>query len=223
MDMKEHYFTAQNLEQQARSLYLQAAKYSREKSIKYFPPDSALLVLDMQEYFLAPTSHAYIPSAEAILPGIIQLIEAYTSRGRPVIFTQHINREGDAGMMAIWWKDMITPGNEFHRTVPGIDVSKGRLIQKSQYDAFYHTQLEGILHEQQVKQVVICGVMTHLCCETTARSAFMCGFEVFFTVDGTATYNLDFHRSSLTNLAHGFATLVLVSDLLEAARGAHER
>ncbi len=219
--MKERYFTTQNLQQQARRLYTQAGKYSRKKSVEYFPPDSALLVLDLQEYFLAPTSHAYIPSAEAIIPGIIQLVDAYTSRGRPVIFTQHVNRAGDAGMMAIWWNDMLTPGSEFHRIVPGIDVSKGRLIQKSQYDAFYHTQLEEILHEQQVRQVVICGVMTHLCCETTARSAFMRGFEVFFTVDGTATYNIAFHRSSLTNLAHGFAVLVLISDLLEAARGEH--
>ncbi len=221
MDMKERYFTTQNLHQQARRLYTQAGKYSRKKSIEYLPLESALLVLDLQEYFLAPTSHAYIPSAEAIIPGIIQLIEAYTARDRPVFFSQHINNQDDAGMMAVWWKEMITPGNEFHRIVPGIDVSKGRLIQKSQYDAFYHTQLEEILRAQRVRQVVICGVMTHLCCETTARSAFMRGFEVLFTVDGTATYNLDFHRSSLTNLAHGFAVLVLISDLLEAARGEH--
>jgi len=67
--------------------------------------------------------------------------------------------------------------------------------------------------------VVICGVMTHLCCETTARSAFMRGFEVFFTVDGTATYTEAFHRASLLNLSHGFAVPVLVENILEKLDG----
>jgi bifunctional isochorismate lyase/aryl carrier protein len=98
----------------------------------------------------------------------------------------------------------------------------GTLNQKSQYDAFYQTSLEEMLHAKGVTQVVICGVMTHLCCETTARSAFIRGFEVFFPVDGTATYNLAYHKASLLNLAHGFASLVLMKDILEAIRGEHE-
>jgi isochorismate hydrolase len=56
--------------------------------------------------------------------------------------------------------------------------------------------------------------MTHLCCETSARSAFMRGFEVFFPIDGTATYNRDFHLATLRNLAHGFATMTTVRELL---------
>jgi isochorismate hydrolase len=58
--------------------------------------------------------------------------------------------------------------------------------------------------------------MAHLCCETTARSAFTRGFEVFFLVDGTASYNRDFHQASLLNLAHGFATLLLTGEALAA-------
>jgi isochorismate hydrolase len=50
----------------------------------------------------------------------------------------------------------------------------------------------------------------------------MHGFEVFFPVDGTATYRLDHHRASLLNLAHGFASIVLIKDVLEAIRGEHE-
>ncbi len=58
--------------------------------------------------------------------------------------------------------------------------------------------------------------MTHLCCETTARSAFVRGFEVFFTIDGTATYNKEFHFATLHNLAHGFALPILVDEILDA-------
>ena len=70
-----------------------------------------------------------------------------------------------------------------------------------------------------MSQVVITGVMTHLCCETTARSAFMRGFLPFFLVDGTATYNRHFHIATLTNLAHGFAHLARVQDILATLEG----
>lgn len=220
--MKERYFTIPSLEQQARELYQQVADLSQKKALAYQPSQSALLVLDMQAYFLEASSHAYIPSAEAILDGIVKLINEYFTHGRPAIFTQQINTTSNAGMMSIWWKDLLTSENPLHKIIPEIDLSMGTLIQKSQYDAFYQTHLEEMLHGKGVTQVVICGVMTHLCCETTARSAFIRGFEVFFPVDGTATYNLAYHKASLLNLAHGFASVVLIKDILEAMRGEHE-
>lgn len=220
--MKERYFTSQSIEQQAGELYQQVANASQNKALAYQPLQSALLVLDMQAYFLDASSHAYIPSAEAIVKGIVTLIKEYYSHGRPVIFTQQINTASNAGMMSIWWKDLLTIQNPRHKIIPDIDLSMGTLIQKSQYDAFYQTRLEEMLHGKEVSQVVICGVMTHLCCETTARSAFMRGFEVFFPVDGTATYNLVYHKASLVNLAHGFASVVFMKDILKAMQGAHE-
>jgi isochorismate hydrolase len=220
--MKERYFTIQSLESQALELYQQVADQSQKKAISFQPQRSALLVLDMQAYFLDACSHAYVPSAEAILDGIIELIKAYSIHERPIIFTQHINTTSDAGMMSIWWKDVITSQNPLHKIIPAIDLSLGTLIQKSQYDAFYGTQLDELLHDSDVTQVVLCGVMTHLCCETTARSAFMHSLEVFFPVDGTATYNLAYHRASLLNLAHGFAKLVFVKDILAKIRGTNE-
>jgi isochorismate hydrolase len=220
--MKERYFTIQSLDRQALELYRQVADLSQKKNISFHPERSALLVLDMQAYFLDESSHAYIPSADAILAGIKVLIKEYYTRRIPIIFTQHINTASNAGMMSIWWKDLITSQNPLYRIIPELDLSMGTLIQKSQYDAFYQTPLEEMLHGMGVTQVVLCGVMTHLCCETTARSAFMHGFEVFFPVDGTATYRLDHHRASLLNLAHGFASIVLIKDVLEAIRGEHE-
>ncbi|MEW6239950.1 MAG: isochorismatase family protein, partial [Chloroflexota bacterium] len=79
---------------------------------------------------------------------------------------------------------------------------------------------EQTLRDLEVEQVVITGVMTHLCCETTARAAFVRGFDVFYVVDGTATYTEAFHRASLLNLAHGFAVPVLAEEILEDVRDA---
>ena len=211
-----NYFTPETIQSKARELLQAANESGRKPPLAFNPHRSALLVLDMQEYFLDPASHAFIPSAAAILPGIQHLIDAYAQYSRPIIFTRHLNTPQDAKSMGRWWRDLIDVQSPFSQISALLDTTKGRLLHKSQYDAFYHTNLGKILNGHGIQQVVITGVMTHLCCETTARSAFVRGYDVFFTVDGTASYNEAFHRAALTNLAHGFATLVLVEDLLAA-------
>lgn len=58
------------------------------------------------------------------------------------------------------------------------------------------------------KEVIVSGVMTNLCCETTAREAFVRGFRVFFSTDATATSSAELHDATLKNLAYGFTYLV---------------
>lgn len=230
--MKEAYFTPETIERRAREM-LQGVEELRERHRpRFILQHSALLVLDMQRYFLEEPSHAYIPSAEAIIPKLRGLITAFTARGRPVIFTRHGNTREDAGRLAEWWRDLIKENDPRSELIPGLVttpthslplqgggqrrglVNGPLVIEKSQYDAFYGTSLEELLKGRAIEQVAICGVMAHLCCETTARVAFVRGFEVFFIIDGTATYNERFHRATLLNLAHGFAYPLLAEELL---------
>lgn len=212
---KEKYFSRDSICQKARAM-IQSIK---RHDLAFVPDRSVLLILDMQKYFLSASSHAFIPSAQAIIPLIAELKEAYTAKGLPVIFTRHLNSPQNAGMMAKWWRDLLGKENPLSEIIDELDISSGMVLEKSQYDAFFETPLTDILRERGATQVVICGVMTHLCCETTARSAFVRGFEVFFTVDGTASYNERFHLATLLNLSHGFAAPVLVEELLAACRG----
>ncbi|HID11290.1 MAG TPA: isochorismatase family protein [Candidatus Latescibacteria bacterium] len=213
--VKGAYFTPDSVGERARHMLREVEPY-RRRHISLVPKCSALVVLDMQEYFLKPTSHAYVPSAEAILPRIQALVRAYARRGFLAVFTRHVNSSEDAGVMERWWRELIAPDHPLSGIVPELDTSIGVVLEKHQYDAFYGTELEELLRRWGVGQVVVCGVMTHLCCETTARSAFVRGFEVFFPVDGTATYNEAFHRAALLNLSHGFAVPVLVEEVLRA-------
>ncbi len=57
-------------------------------------------------------------------------------------------------------------------------------------------------------------MVTHLCCETTARSAFCRGFSVIFPPDATASYNRGLHQASLLTLCHGFVYPMLVDDIV---------
>lgn len=210
--MKHAYYTADNLRDKARGLFTTYTANQPNRS--YFVPiKSALLVLDMQSYFLDSASHAFVPSAPAIIPVIHTLIDSYKQKFLPVIFTRHINTPNNAGLMAKWWRDMIQADKPHSEIIPELDTSDAAVILKNQYDAFYGTALQELLDQFEVEQLVICGVLTHLCCETTARAAFMRGYEVFFSIDGTATYNEEYQRATLLNLSHGFATLILAQDI----------
>ncbi|KAF0108726.1 MAG: isochorismatase hydrolase [Anaerolineaceae bacterium] len=212
---KELYFSSATIAAASKEMLASVAVVRRRSGLPRFEPDrAALLVLDMQAYFLGESSHAYIPSAAAIIPNLQALIRAFAARGRPVIFTRHTNTPADAGRMARWWNDLLAPDSPASAIIPELDTTQGMVIEKRQYDAFYQTDLEQILRGRAVGQVVVTGVMTHLCCETTARSAFMSGFDVFFVIDGTATYTEAFHRASALNLAHGFAVPALAEEIL---------
>ncbi len=214
--MKSRYFTTENIEHEADLMLQELPGYRSRRASTYHPEKSALLILDMQSYFLEPTSHAFIPSAAAIIPGLKALAQSYFAHDLPVIFTRHLNTLQNAGSMASWWTDLIQVDDPLSAIIPDFGFSDRLVLRKNQYDAFYETSLGDLLQQNKVSQVVVSGVMTHLCCETTARSAFMRGFEVFFIIDGTATYNKNHHRASLLNLAHGFATPILAAELQAA-------
>ena len=211
--MKTRYFTPENIEIKAKEI-IDSLKVKKRR-IEFEPDSSALLILDMQKYFLEEESHAFVPSAPAIMPRIKRLADTYLGNNLPVIITRHLNTDENAGVMADWWGDLIREEEELSEIIPELEIHGTKVINKSQYDAFYDTPLDNILKTGSVKQLVITGVMTHLCCETTARSAFVRGFEVFFPVDATASYNEEFHKASVLNLSHGFAVPVLTEELLK--------
>jgi len=212
-DMKSCYFTDKTIDAKSHEMLQTVRDFVQIQIRPYHPRRSALLILDMQKIFLEAHSHAFVPSARAVIPRIRALAEAYRDRNFPVILTRHINSDENAGLMALWWKDLIYAHSEVSTMDPIFQISNALVIEKSQYDGFYKTELENILRQRNITQIVITGVMTHLCCESTARSAFVRGFEVFFPIDGTATYNEDFHRASLMTLSHGFVMPVLMKEL----------
>jgi isochorismate hydrolase len=96
----------------------------------------------MQEYFLNPDSHAFVPSSPPILKGINELICAFRKKCQPVIFTKHINTQENAVQMKWWWKDIITISNPLSCITPFIATEGSSIIIKTQYDAFYNQILK---------------------------------------------------------------------------------
>jgi len=212
--MKEAYYLASNIDSLSERWLETYGNPTRDDRQTLEMGSAALLVLDMQNYFLKEVSHAFIPSALPIIPRLNRVINEFRAEERPLLATRHVNTPEDAGMMASWWSELITVDHPLGQIHSELDIHEEEIVLKTQYDAFYKSGLENRLVELGVRQLVIGGVMAHLCCETTARSAFVRGFEVFYLIDGTATYSADLHVSSLRTLAHGFAVLTTTGRLV---------
>ena len=125
-----------------------------------------------------------------------------------MIYTRHVHHPDhlDSGIMGWWWKGMCiegTPESEVHHDLSPLASEK--VILKHRYSGFYNTDLETILRCLGIQDLVITGIMTNMCCESTARDAYYRDYRVFFLADGTGSVTEEMHLASLLNLAFGFA------------------
>jgi isochorismate hydrolase len=182
----------------------------RERRARIRPKHSALLVIDLQNYFEQ--------IVQPILGNIQNVIQFCRKKNIPVIFTQHghTGATSNGGVLGKWWGQVILHGTKDWKFIPEIKIeSKDRVLQKKRYSAFFKTDLEQFLRSKGIKDLIISGVMTNLCCETTARDAFMRDYRVFFLIDGTATGKEDHHLATLKNLGYGFAYLITCDELIQ--------
>ena len=174
---------------------------------------AALLVIDMQRFFLDPASPSFTSGGPAILPSLQGLVKVFRKVGRPVIYTKHVHHPDrlDAGIMEWWWEGMClegSPESEVHDDIAPLPNEK--VILKHRYSAFYNTDLDTVLRCLKIEDLVISGIMTNMCCESTARDAYYRDYRVFFLADGTGSINEEMHVASLLNLAFGFAYVTTV-------------
>jgi nicotinamidase-related amidase len=181
------------------------------------PGRSALLVIDMQNFFLNPASPSFTCGGLAILPNLKKLIQAYRKANLPVIYTRHVHHPDllDAGIMGWWWQGMCREGYPESEVHPDLAPQPGeKQVLKHRYSSFYNTDLETILRVMKVEDLVISGIMTNMCCESTARDAYFRDYRVFFLADGTGSITEEMHLASLLNLSFGFAWITTVNEII---------
>ncbi|XP_006653613.2 nicotinamidase 2-like [Oryza brachyantha] len=191
-----------------------AASYTRYETRRRDPDPraAALLVIDLQGHFAS--------IAPPIMPAVASTVALCRAAGVPVVYTRHVDPVPRTGPLGEWWPgDQITDGTPEAELLPGAGRREGDLVvEKRTYSGFAGTGLEEALRRMGVEEVIVTGVMTNLCCETTARDAFVRGFRVFFSADATATASQDLQEATLVNMAYGFAYIVDCKRL-EAAFG----
>src|SRR6476660_2056589 len=102
-----------------------------------------------------------------------------------------------------------------YNTGPNHYLSEVWLEQaKHRYGAFENTDLDLVLRSNRIKSVIITGVATNVCCETTARQAFMKDYYVLFTSDCCATYSQAQHDATLFNIDQFFGQVVTSDEIM---------
>ncbi|CAG8629835.1 8134_t:CDS:2 [Cetraspora pellucida] len=174
------------------------------------------------------TGEYFRDSSKEIIENIKSLVKKCHEKDIPVFWTQHGHRniEFDGGSLARWWgkdksikwgsKDWeILPELQSHvlRSPTSANVLDFTITSKTRYDAFYKTELNSLLTSLGIETLIISGVLTNLCCETTARSGFNQDYNIIFLDDATAAESEEMHKASVLNLRYGFADIYAVKDI----------
>lgn len=213
----EPYVTVDNLEAKTQG-WLERIRPYNQHAMQLNADKSALLVVDMQVFFLDPTSPTFTCGGEAILPNVGRLIQAFRQAKRPVIFTRHVHHPDhlDSGIMGWWWQGMCVEGSPESEVHPDLAPLPGeKQVLKHRYSAFYNTDLETVLRCLKVEDLVVTGVMSNLCCESTARDAYFRDYRVFFLADGSGSVSEELHLATLLNMGFGFAFVTTTGDILD--------
>ncbi len=204
------------------------------------PAKTAMIVVDMQNDFVAAGAPIEVSAARAMVPKLAEALKICRNAGIRVIYTAHVHRRDGCDMGL--FDDIHPPIANRAALVegtPGVDIypelapAPGEhVIKKHRYSGFFGTDLDIILREWGVDTVIISGTSTENCCHATARDAMFRNYRVAFLSDATATYdypdrgfgsmpNADVHHATLVILAASTAHVMSVADL--AARVASSR
>jgi nicotinamidase-related amidase len=196
------------------------------------PARTAMIVVDMQNDFVAAGAPMETPAARAIVPRLAEALTMCRKAGTRVIYTAHVHRR-DGSDMGLF-DDMHPPIANRDALVdgtPGVDIYPElaplpgeHVIKKHRYSGFFGTDLDILLREWNIDTVIVSGTTTENCCFATARDAMFRNYRVVFLSDATATYdypdrgfgpmpNAEVHHATLVILAASTAHVMSVADL----------
>lgn len=196
------------------------------------PSKMALVNVDMQNCFVENSPIA-APGGPEVLVRINRLIDACHEAGVMVIHTSHVVRTdgSNIGVMG----EIIPPVNQgvIDKGSPSaalhddLHVADGDvLLDKPRFGSFHGTDLELILRSKGIDTIIVSGIATNVCCETTAREANVRDFRVFFLDDGTATFGVgalsaeDIQVATCATLGAFFAQVISTEAMIERIQAA---
>jgi ureidoacrylate peracid hydrolase len=189
----------------------------------------ALIVIDMQNGFCCADGFMnkigldYTTSEAAVEP-ITRLVAAARSAPIPIFFTRYTLNEdySDAGLILELFPAIKDARGMIRDTwdadiVDELKPQAGeRVVDKTRYSAFYDTDLEQQLRELDVDTLIVCGVTTNICVESTVRDAFFRDIRVVVPSDGTAAVTPELHEGALRDFEYGFGRVSTVVEITDA-------
>lgn len=200
---------------------------------KVRPEHTALLIVDVQNDFCAEGGAIHregrdVSMAAACVPRIETLLEAARAAGVMPVWIRNVYNTGPNWYLSEVWLEQATrkrKGSYTERPVCEPNAWNGDffmirpkpeevIVTKHRYGAFECTDLDLVLRSHGIRTVIMTGVATNVCVETTARQAFLKDYYVVFTSDCTATFSKEQHEAALVNIEQFFGQVVTSAEVM---------
>ena len=196
--------------------------------MKISAANTALMIVDMQNGFCHPDGSFAglgfdISMFAGAIEGCAKLVRAAHACDVPVIYTRYVYQPGyqDGGLLTNELFPAIKESNHLAAGSWDADIvdeltpeDHDLVIEKSRYSSFYGTRLEPILSNKQIKSLVVAGVTTNMCVESTVRDASQRDYYTYTVSDATGEQSLERHNQALHTIAFGFGWVVTTADVL---------
>jgi ureidoacrylate peracid hydrolase len=200
---------------------------------KVAPRHTALVVIDMQNDFIAAEGLIAregrdVSQAQAMAQELPKLLATARDAGVFVVFVRNVYTTGNNFYLSdVWLEQAARKRKGGYTRIPvcaenswsgdfygGVRPLPGEpIVTKHRYSAFHNTDLDTILRANGIRTVVLTGVVTNVCVETSAREAFVRDYYVAIVKDGTAAYSQADHEMTLANIDRFFGEVTSISEL----------
>ena len=227
----------------AHDKYVALQRHRNAGPLRLDPRTTALIIIDMQEYFLDPAS-PFSRACESIVPGVLghfqergrgvvepslrRLLDFFRARGLRVVYTtvaselpdgrdlMPIFQQRNAANRAAVGDAAIPPRDDaWARIITTLAPRPGELVvNKTTYGTFNSTGLDHALRSLGISALVVGGVVTNVCVETTARDAADRGYDVVLLDDGCAAFSPEIHDSTLLSFQGPFGRVRTSDEVL---------
>jgi ureidoacrylate peracid hydrolase len=188
------------------------------------PAKSAVIIVDVQNDFCraeGALGKAGAPTAAAMemIPHLQRLLAGARAANAPVIFIQTIH-ENVTDSDAWTWRMAGTVGGCCRKNTWGAEFTEVAplpdepVVVKHRYSAFINTRLDSVLRTLKIENLIMTGVSTNVCVESTARQGYMLDYNIVFLSDCTAAYSQEEHDGALYNMRAHFGVVATADEVI---------
>ncbi len=195
------------------------------------PRYAALIVVDVQNDFVSPEGSAGkrgddVGAAIAMIPNLTRLIDQARKVGLTIVYIRTTHSEWTDTASWIYRTSQKSGLSTCREGTWGADFYDGiaplpseRVVIKHRYSAFINTDLNTVLKARGIQSILVCGVATNVCVETTARDGYMYDYYVTMIDDCSAAYDAKLHMGTLENIRRHFGLVASSHQIIETWSG----
>jgi ureidoacrylate peracid hydrolase len=192
------------------------------------PATTALLVIDMQNFYMVEGQISYCPNAHPIVPNINGLVQSMRNTGGNIIWVRNVTNEAAFRTWSNHYGRMkpaiidarkreLAEGSEGFKLWPELDASDHDIwINKTRYSAFIEgaSNMPEELENRDIDTLIFCGVVTNICVESTARDAMMLNYRTLIIEDACAANSLEAHTATLNTFYSNFGDVQMTKEFI---------